>query len=33
LRDRGREKADEWLEANYGEIGKRSTVDIRDRYL
>ena len=33
LRDRGREKADEWLEANYDEIGRRSTVDIRERYL
>ena len=33
LRDRGREKADEWLAANYDDIGKRSTVDIRERYL
>jgi NTE family protein len=33
LRDRGRERADEWLEANYDAIGKRSTVDIRERYL
>jgi NTE family protein len=33
LRDRGREKANEWLEANYDDIGKRSTVDIRERYL
>lgn len=33
LRDCGRERAGEWLEANYDEIGKRSTVDIRDRYL
>ena len=33
LRDRGRERADEWLSANYDDIGKRSTVDIRDRYL
>jgi NTE family protein len=33
LRDRGREKADDWLEANYDEIGRRSTVDIRERYL
>ena len=33
LRDRGRERADEWLAANYDDIGKRSTVDIRDRYL
>ncbi len=33
LRDRGRERAEEWLEANYDQIGKRSTVDIRERYL
>jgi NTE family protein len=33
LRDRGRMRADEWLEANYDQIGKRSTVDIRERYL
>ena len=33
LRDRGREKAEEWLEANYDQIGTRSTVDIRERYL
>jgi NTE family protein len=33
LRDRGREKADEWIEANYAHIGKRSTVDIHERYL
>jgi NTE family protein len=33
LRDCGRERADEWLEANYDEIGRKSTVDIRERYL
>jgi NTE family protein len=33
LRDRGREKADEWIEENYRHIGKRSTVDIQERYL
>ena len=33
LRDRGREKADEWIEANYASIGRRSTVDIHERYL
>jgi len=33
LRDRGRERADKWLEANYDQIGRRSIVDIRDRYL
>jgi NTE family protein len=33
LRDCGRERAGEWLEGNYDQIGKRSTVDIRNRYL
>ncbi|WP_085862088.1 patatin-like phospholipase family protein [Rhizobium sp. TAL182] len=33
LRDRGRQCADLWLQANYQEIGKRSTVDVRERYL
>jgi NTE family protein len=33
LRDRGREKATAWLENNYDGIGRRSTVDIRERYL
>ncbi len=33
LRDRGRERADEWLQASYDDIGKRSTVDIREKYL
>jgi NTE family protein len=33
LRDRGRERADEWLESNYDHIGMRSTVDIHERYL
>ncbi|SON57740.1 Patatin [Hartmannibacter diazotrophicus] len=33
LRDRGREKADEWLETNYDHIGQASTVDIWARYL
>lgn len=33
LRDRGRQKAEEWLEGNYDEIGMRSTVDIESRYL
>ncbi|RWO05787.1 MAG: patatin-like phospholipase family protein [Mesorhizobium sp.] len=33
LRDRGRERAEEWLQANYHHIGQRSTVDIHERYL
>ncbi|MGE0281649.1 MAG: patatin-like phospholipase family protein [Rhizobiaceae bacterium] len=33
LRDRGRERADEWLTSSYDDIGKRSTVDIRERFL
>ncbi len=33
LRDRGREKADRWIEEHYATIGKRSTVDIHERYL
>jgi NTE family protein len=33
LRDSGRERAEEWLDGNYDQIGQRSTVDIRDRYL
>ena len=33
LRDRGRQRADEWLRDNYTSIGKRSSVDIRERYL
>lgn len=33
LRDVGRESAERWLDRNYDEIGKRSTVDISDKYL
>jgi NTE family protein len=33
LRDRGRQCADAWLSENYQDIGRRSTVDIRERYL
>jgi NTE family protein len=33
LRDRGRQCADAWLSENYQDIGRRSTVDVRDRYL
>lgn len=32
LRNLGRERARTWLEANYGEIGKRSTVDIGELF-
>ncbi|MHB8763500.1 MAG: patatin-like phospholipase family protein, partial [Deferrisomatales bacterium] len=28
LRDRGRRKADEWLERNFEDLGKRSTLDL-----
>ncbi len=33
LRDVGRESAEEWLDANYDNLGKRSTVDIAEKYL
>ncbi|MFZ5617738.1 MAG: patatin-like phospholipase family protein, partial [Pseudomonadota bacterium] len=33
LRDVGRESAEEWLDRNYDDLGKRSTVDIADKYL
>ncbi|SON57815.1 Patatin [Hartmannibacter diazotrophicus] len=33
LRDRGRQKADEWLRTSYDRIGVASTVDIAARYL
>jgi len=33
LRDVGRESAEDWLDRNYDDIGKRSTVDIADKYL
>ena len=33
LRDIGRESAEEWLGRNYDDIGKRSTVDISEKYL
>ncbi|MEX0408280.1 patatin-like phospholipase family protein [Aquibium sp. LZ166] len=33
LRDRGRERADEWLRGNHDAIGQRSSVDIEARYL
>ena len=33
LRDVGRESAEDWLDRNYDDIGKRSTVDIVGKYL
>jgi NTE family protein len=33
LRDVGRESAEDWLDRNYDDIGKRSTVDIAEKYL
>ena len=33
LRDVGRERAEEWLNENYGNLGKRSSVDIEAKYL
>lgn len=33
LRDVGRESAENWLDRNYDDIGKRSTVDIAGKYL
>lgn len=33
LRDVGRESAEDWLDRNYDDIGKRSTIDIADKYL
>jgi NTE family protein len=33
LRDIGRERTEAWLNANYDNIGSRSTVDIRARFL
>lgn len=33
LRDRGRLAAQEWLERNYDDVGKRQTVDLRTEFL
>jgi NTE family protein len=33
LRDRGRACAGEWLEQNFGDVGYRSTVDLRKEFL
>jgi NTE family protein len=29
----GRERADEWLKANFDRVGVETTVDMRERYL
>ena len=28
-----RERADAWLAANFGRLGKQSTIDIHEKYL
>ncbi|MBL8448172.1 MAG: patatin-like phospholipase family protein [Zoogloeaceae bacterium] len=33
LRDQGRAEADAWLAAHYGDVGTRSSVDIREEFL
>jgi NTE family protein len=33
LRDAGRASAEAWIRANFDDLGVRSTIDIRDRYL
>lgn len=33
LRDVGRDSAEDWLDQNYGSLGKSSTADISERYL
>ena len=33
LRDRGRAEADRWLSESYDDIGKQSSVDIREEFL
>jgi NTE family protein len=33
LRRMGRERADAWLQKNFGRLGEESTVDIREEYL
>jgi NTE family protein len=33
LRDRGRMEAQTWLDKHYGDIGTRSSVDIRSEFL
>ncbi|MEE2693100.1 MAG: patatin-like phospholipase family protein [Pseudomonadota bacterium] len=33
LRDVGREKAETWIEANFSDLGRKSTVDIQATYL
>ena len=29
----GRERADKWLSAHYGQLGKETTVDMQEKYL
>jgi len=29
----GRERADRWLSAHYGQLGKETTVDMQEKYL
>jgi hypothetical protein len=33
LKNVGRNAAEKWLRQNWGSIGKRSTVDIREEFL
>lgn len=33
LRDAGREAAAQWLDSSYGDVGKRTTVDLTETYL
>ena len=33
LHDIGRERADAWLAGDFDDVGVRSTVDIREKYL
>jgi len=33
LRDKGRDQAGAWLEQNYGNVGQRSSIDIREEFL
>jgi NTE family protein len=33
LRDIGRERAEDWLESNYDDLGTRTTVDLAAKYL
>jgi NTE family protein len=33
LRENGRREADAWLTHHYGDIGQRSSIDIREEFL